>query len=500
MSLNDFLSAPWKKTHEVYEDSVFNIRPAPEFATAEVLLASTYRASGYSGHPESSVPAAGRTLDKASTKARGAKSGTVSSDTWHVILHGTLQSPKQPNQSVRRFLQLCPMVPAVALYSGSARLAGSSWNPGQLIQRMIQLGCRSQAEAQRVWSDLHAALSVHDDDDIWARWLDAEFGKRKAAGLPDWAAAHISDTPTLPDEEKRGLRTPAAQFVRDLAATIRAKRCMTRRQWISLMEAVLRLGAVSHVLWLCDVNDTIWRAVRSVLDGHAPPSAQQLSALIASSRDNALVYGRPAIPIVRDLASRYLSSRLGLNLLLWNLSALGVTPGSLASIHDTAAFIEIVANRKEQLTSWLPTYRRLGDQEARTIACMKGIGSNLVEFCRHTLGQRQTADDNLRGYDQGYQLRKKGDYRSAPWVVALGPVSLLAMVHCCLDEVSGPRSVHRLCEHLSWYGLKVDMDNIANSDLGRELRLLGLILDSPDAESGMLLVPPFDMSDLGGAR
>jgi hypothetical protein len=28
--------------------------------------------------------------------------------------------------------------------------------------------------------------------------------------------------------------------------------------------------------------------------------------------------------------------------------------------------------------------------------------------------------------------------------------------------------------------------------LGRNLRMLGLILDSPDAESGMLLVPPFD--------
>jgi hypothetical protein len=35
--------------------------------------------------------------------------------------------------------------------------------------------------------------------------------------------------------------------------------------------------------------------------------------------------------------------------------------------------------------------------------------------------------------------------------------------------------------------------NIGSSELGRQLRMLGLILDSPDAESGILLVPPFDL-------
>jgi hypothetical protein len=109
------------------------------------------------------------------------------------------------------------------------------------------------------------------------------------------------------------------------------------------------------------------------------------------------------------------------------------------------------------------------------------------------LGQRQTADQNLRGYDQGYQLKKRAEYASAPWVVSLGPAALLALVHCCLAEAAGPRSVHRLCEHLAWYGMDVDIDDIAKSDLGKKLRMLGLVLDSPDAESGMLLVPPFEM-------
>ncbi|MOA62201.1 hypothetical protein D3C78_1875500 [compost metagenome] len=41
------------------------------------------------------------------------------------------------------------------------------------------------------------------------------------------------------------------------------------------------------------------------------------------------------------------------------------------------------------------------------------------------------------------------------------------------------------------YGIVVDRHDIARNDLGHQLRMLGLVLDSPDAESGMLLLPPF---------
>ena len=64
-----------------------------------------------------------------------------------------------------------------------------------------------------------------------------------------------------------------------------------------------------------------------------------------------------------------------------------------------------------------------------------------------------------------------------------------------------PSATRRLCEHLAWYGIDVSVDDIAKSDLGRKLRVLGLVLDSPDAESGMLLVPPFAVVDtLAGGK
>ena len=129
MSLEAFIENPWKESHPAYENrTFFHIRPAPEFATAEVVVASLYRAAGFGDVSEKEVPAAGREFDKDSFKPQlHAQSGSkIEMDTWRVVLHGVLESPKQPNQSSKRFLQMCPVVPNVALYSGSARLAGKA--------------------------------------------------------------------------------------------------------------------------------------------------------------------------------------------------------------------------------------------------------------------------------------------------------------------------------------------------------------------------------------
>lgn len=495
MSMQQLRESPWKSSHGAYESSAFNIRPAPEFSTAEVVLASLYRAVGFAGYAETEVPKAGREFDRLSKAAKSEK-GKIRPDTWRTVLHGVLESPKQPNQSSKRFLQLCPVVPDVALYSGSARLAGNSWNPGQLIQRMICLGSESEAAAKATWCKLHDALSVTKGDDVWARWLQEEF-HRRGKNAREWVATPIDLAASLPKEDKDALRYPARQFVRDLEATMEAKGNMTRRQWISLLEAVIRLGSVMHVVWLCNVNEKLWRTVREVLSGEtAPTSEDEVRRKIVNGEARCLTYGNPAVPIIKEYASGYLTARVGLNVVLWALEELDISIGCLNSSGDLLQFLVTVEQNRDALlgANILAIHTEVTDREARAIACKKGIGSNLIEFARHTLGQRQMSDESLRGYDQSYFLRKRGEARNAPWIVSLGPVALLAMVHCCLREAAGPRSVQRLREHLEWYGVQVDLDNMSGSDLGRKLRMLGLVLDSPDAESGMLMIPPFSSS------
>lgn len=495
MSLEQFMDAPWQVMHSSYDDAFINIRPAPEFSTAEVLIASLYRSIGFDGYGEGGVPKAGREFSKAAEASTGkkAQAGTIRQQSWRTILHGVLESPKQPNQSSKRFLQLSPVVPDVALYSGSARLSSNSWAPGKLIQRMIQLGSSSDAAAEQLWSNLFQALSVGETDDMWARWLQSEFEIRGTLGR-SWKQANLPDSPNLPLADKASLQFPAKQFCKDLSAVIDAKGTMTRRQWISILEAIIRVGAVTHVLWLCRVNSRLWDAIHGILlGGSAPASEGDVRRSILSGEERYLAYGNASMPTIRNYASAYLVARLGINLVLW---ALNDAKGNSNALGSSGKLLELLqqveANRDVLIGKNIITrHADLKNNESRVIACKKGIGTNLIEFSRYVLGQRQTANESLRGYDQSYFLRKQGVAKNSKFVLSLGPVAVLALVHCCLREVSGPRSVQKLCEHLSFYGIDIAVGDITKSDLGKNLRMLGLVLDSPDAESGMLLVPPF---------
>lgn len=495
MSVKEFIEAPWKNSHPAFAKSVFSMQPAPEFSTAEVLVASLYRACGFQGYSENDVPKAGRDFDKTSRANRSTReeSGKIRVDTWRTVLHGVMESPKQRNQSSKRFLQLCPVVPDVALYSGSPRLAGNSWNPGALVQRMIQIGSSSREAAEDLWRRLFESLSVGPADDVWARWLQEEF-QRRGKSAKTWAMTGLPDHVDLPLADKQHLQFPARQFVKDLDAVIAAKSRMTRRQWISVLEAILRLGSATHVLWMCSLNDKLWTYARPIIEGRTgAPSVSEVRANIVNGDRRYLAYGNPATLFVKQYASDYLVARIGLNLSAWLLEQCGVEVVSLTSCEKLQEFLAALERRRNDIID-LDIWRRYSDlteSEAKTIDCKKGVGSNIVEFVRHTLGQRQPAEETLRGYDQGYVLRKRGESNSAPWLVSLGPVAVLALVHVCLKEAAGPRSVRKLCEHLGAYGIDVDLDDVANSELGKKLRMLGLVLDSPDAESGMLLVPPF---------
>lgn len=502
MTLSNFKQAPWRRenTHPKYRASPFSISPAPEYASSEVLLASLYRTIGLDSSTEGGVPQAGRNLDKRIQKLREKRSlahdgATLSAEAWHAVLHGVLESPKLPNQSSRRFLQVTPLVPGIARFSGSARLSSNSWPAGSLIRRMVWLGSEDDDSASRLWLELFQALSIGEDDDVFARWLDQETQAWNDAAKWEFAPVPPNEVTTLSKEDFDDISfLPSRQFTKDLHSIIHAKGAMTRRQWTSLLESVLRLAAASHVVWLCDVQARIWRCLSDAFLSQESPSENEVRSAIFPISPQYMIYGGKALPGLRDRASSYLVARLSINGLLWSLEKIGESfEGNLMSSKDVAALCRQIHLNKEALgrIGLMEDLAEIRDREARALVCKKGIGANILEFIRHVLGQRQTAVHLLRGYDQGYILKKSGSSPSSPWILSLGPVAVLALVHCALYGMIGPRSIHRLTQQLAAYGVAVDRHDVTRNDLGHQLRMLGLVLDSPDAESGMLLLPPF---------
>ncbi|QWD29162.1 hypothetical protein G6682_03665 [Polynucleobacter paneuropaeus] len=495
MSLQDFIDDPWRNNISVYKDSIFHLSPSPEYSTAEITLSSLYRAIGYFGHSESKVVATGAEFKRQGELKRNqiVTPGKISPNTVKALLTGVLSSPKDEKQSKSRNIQLCPLIPDIALYSGSPRQKGNPWNPGELLKKLIIIGSKDKAEADEIWGQLFNAMSITSSDDIWARWLDQIFQDRRVDELPPWSKTNLEFIEGAQSSAKNLWNYPAKKFVSDLIAIIDAKDQMTRKQWISLLESCLRIGVVTHVLWLCKINDVIWKCCNSVLLGEDIPKQEIILNSAFLEPQKFFSYGKPIGSPTRDIASRYLVARLGINLVLWALSDLGLLNlNNLNKQEDVLALLGLIQRNRDVLIEKgiVEKLSELKAKEAKAISVKQGIGSKIVEFSNSNLWQL-TANPLQRGYDQGFFSQKRGVYKSSPWILSLGPVAVLAMVHCCLSEVKGPRSVLRFAEHLKAYGIDLAMDEIANGDLGKKLRMLGLVLDSPDAENGMLLVPPF---------
>ena len=495
MTYPDFIGSPWGQSHPAYKDSPLSLSPAPEYANSEVLVAGLYRMIGLKDVSEGAVPAAGRDLDRKITQMRDRQEkpdgAALEGDSLQALLRIVMESPKLPNQSSKRFIQVTPLVGETALFSGSARLAGNPWPAGQLVRRMVRLGSPDLEAAERRWSELFAALDVDLKDDVFARFLKDELsawtGAKWGPLVSSWGGAEC-----LPEGELDGLACPARQFTTDLGAIVAAKMLMTRRQWISLLEALVRIAAVAHVFWLCEVQARIWESLQVALKGgDLDPDPR---SRIYPREFSYLRFGTGVISELKDRTSKYLRARLGINAVLWRLAEAGVATG-ISSAADVLNLCRVVRDRRGGIVDVVEDLHEIAEREVRTLLCRKGIGSNLMEFARHVLYQRQAADQRLRGYDQGYVLRKRGPSKSSQWICSPGPVAVLAVVHCSLAGVSGPRSVRRFAEHLAAYGISLNHRDISQSELGQQLRMLGLVLDSPDAESGMLLVPPFARSN-----
>jgi len=121
------------------------------------------------------------------------------------------------------------------------------------------------------------------------------------------------------------------------------------------------------------------------------------------------------------------------------------------------------------------------------------------------MGQLSPQDATFTGYDQAYTLTKKIGAQgeagqstskrrrdSSPWIVRFGPSALIGLVHaCCRSQPGFSASIDDFRLHLANYGLLADFPELEGGYLANDLRRLGLVVDSPDAAGGRLLVDPF---------
>lgn len=491
---------------DIYSSSIFDLGISPEYSNGEVSLASLYRNIGWQIKQESGAKRFGEQLVnqrshvffskfKVTNKNIKDEDWKIKSKEWTDLLNKSLASPHSTNQVNSKYPVLYPFVPDCTLYSGAARLKGNPWNPGKLIERIICLGAGKKEEATAVWEQLFEKLSCNSADineDILARIITSQFEFFRDDEVT-WGLNPISVEST-PIDGNILEGSPVKQFVVDLKKVLELKGKLTRRQWLSSLESLIRIGSGSYILWLCNINYQLWLYFENCLKGDHTFDGGGLKDFLLSNTTSLLELEEKASSI-NQIIQNYIKGYTGINYILKRLE-LDIPDGSINTLEGISS-IGATIQEKIQGNDWnrstiVAEIQDLFEKDPRLFACKSGRTKNIFEFLRHSMGQKQTADPYKKNYDQSYWLRKKGNYQSAPWIVDIGPASILTLVYCCCHGFDQNRTINDLLDHLKRYGIDISPNKLLVSNFLATLTTLQVVGDSPDAEGGMVIINPFN--------
>ena len=351
------------------------------------------------------------------------------------------------------------------------------------------------------------------EDDQFAVFLEQSIspllGEQRKPVDENWTVPDLTWSQVPYRAERVDPLSPAEAFAQDLRELLGLKPSLTRRQWCALVESILRLGLSAHVLWICRLNFQVWRSALEVLDGSDPPTEDEVELKLWSGHVGHGAFldgGQSSDSYFRRQVESYATARLGLNLLLhaledanagWTMSV----PGSqgLPAAKQISQFLGHLSTVRSCLSSdprsWAMS--ELGgilDDQSSKVSGRSGSPKNLYEFLAHTLRRRPSKDPSLNEHDQGYLLAKLPGPLNAPWVVRPGPVLLLAMCYSTWSSMRGaPVTLQHLANRFSFYGVRLSTGDLQEGVFASDLGALGVLVDSPDAGGGRLVLNPFEV-------
>ncbi len=416
--------------------------------------------------------------------------------------------PSSGQSSKRLTFPVVPIVPAIGEISCFTRQKGEPWSPGAYVRSLIIRGSTDLDSAKDLWKSLYDSyyqpLLARGDADAWA--VFAEESVSGLAGEMNLMGDGVRgfemrelDERSLPGNLERGFDSyPARSYASDLKVILELNDSLTRRQWVSLMDCHLRLALASDILWICRMGHGLSSLIQKIWAGAEVPETGQIRGEImpSNSFDPMRLDGEFFKLLKREVR------QYGRALLLLQNVIRAVRKedeqafervDSLGDIDSLERFLKLAAALPiEEISEIKQSTRDLIDSnpEFSNLNKSKFWTSQYYYALRHALGQRATKDKEKTHFDQGYWARRKGN----PWKFSPGPAALFLMSHLTHKANNGIATAYALKNKLGEYGFHCTLADLGPGELGRNLRNLGLCADCSDAQGGLIIRSPFNMT------
>ncbi len=501
----------WKENYDGLREWKAFFRPMriPEQCSGEMLSAELQREFCFNQLDDAFIQNTGSKLLKELRKSDKENAKLLSH-----FLENVARYPTSTRQASKHDIAyVIPFIPSIALFSTPRRITkrnegdnseqDRSWKPGAFLKECLSY-CLPYNDLNDFFKTIQRSILVSRDDDLFAQYIslkidDAlqQYVNIKIADYLYVDAYKMQDNKIcfMPEDiRNRITNAPFKRFADDIKAILAVKPLLSRCQFMAMLEAIMRLGTSSHVIWMCNINQKIEQQLFSLFElNDGIYTEEKLFETLNMPTKGIFSYGMNFPVQMKDFFKKYEYSTKRLSFFLKKIKEESELPQTVynwsnsqafvSSVNEINTFIKAQPNFLEEYKSEFSRhYLENVKKYTLKVDCQ---ATHLLRFVQTTLLQNnQPNSERFSRYDQSYLLRHRTNSNRSAIILNAGAVTLIALVHCCSYNNS-TILLSNLSDALLTYGINIPPSE--KEMFKKQLRELGLTIDSPDAESGMVL-------------
>jgi len=489
-------------------------RAAENIPSVSILIASLYRNIGLSSETEASTNITAQKLFLALDEEKQI-GDQLSNDELKLLFNSNLSIPTSKEQDKKEKFFITPFVPEVASFGLSSRNTGSPWNPGGLIIEVIANYSSSKQEFVEVVESLYNGLNVTEEDNLdwWSVFISREFKSIcqelnvkgsigfQRDGFEKMYDSGINSVGGGNNRFKKNIlqhSNIAKCVLKDLKNIIKLKSTLTRQKWLGILEAYLRLTLFNHLIYTMTLSRKYFRLIEKTLDeSQTAIDTQGLEDFLNKPQEedhfpiNLLTKRTKYINTVVRKYCYY--NNLIFELLKENglqdfknfeneKDFIEVTNKLLAKLVDKASLKTFMSEFKKNNETVLD---EISEIHPRTL-------KNIKESLEYLCSKKPPSMSNFIP-DVNYIFNRKVHKGFAPYEfeMSAGLISTLTcLIFLKVDRERKFMSGIEFIKFIKDYNIELNIKDISEGELKNTMQSLGIIIDSPDTEGGVLILKP----------
>lgn len=420
------------------------------------------------------------------------------------LFYTSLSVPSSDAQlKVKKFL-INPLVPEIGNFGLAARHAESPWNPGAFIIEIIANYVENDSEFYDIINILRDALNINDmsESDLWSLCIKNEFisisNKLSVDPNIEPDKSYFIDLYNK-NKKKKKLYSRSLYsniVIKDLVNIIHLNNKLTRQKWVGVLEGYLRLMLFNHIIFTLNLSKSYFELIKSKIENNDyTVSSEDVLDLINNKyiiNDLFLKIGsQRKLYIINNIDNHsyynsfiyYIFNEIGESAFVdFNENSfIEITEKLIKHFKDISNLKSIQAKFYNEHEDQLLKFNE-------NFSSFKNIKESLEYLC-----SRKISTNSKFISDVNYIFEKSSSNNNSPFIFSLsaGVISTLTALiflrkNYDHDFISGLEFI----KELKSYNIDLSIKDISEGKLKETLLSLGIVIDSPDTEGGILIMKP----------